>query len=60
MMKMIKFLKSVVEEMKIVTWPNAKQTRKDTSTVVMTSVLYAIFFGVVDLAILKLLELFIF
>ena len=57
---MIKFLKSVVEEMKIVTWPNAKQTRKDTSTVVMTSVLYAIFFGVVDLAILKLLELFIF
>ncbi len=46
--------------MKTVSWPDAKQTRKDTSTVVMTSVLFAIFFGVVDFAILKVLQLFIF
>lgn len=57
---MIKFFKSVVQEMKIVAWPDAKQTRKDSSTVIFTSILYAIFFGVVDLAILKLLQLFIF
>ena len=57
---MIKFIKSVVAEMKIVAWPDAKQTRKDSSTVIMTSVLYAIFFGVIDLIILELLQLFIF
>ena len=57
---MIKFFKSVGQEMKPVSWPDAKQTRKDTSTVVMTSVLFAIFFGVVDFAILKVLQLFIF
>ncbi|WP_413523621.1 preprotein translocase subunit SecE [Latilactobacillus curvatus] len=57
---MIKFFKSVGQEMKTVSWPDAKQTRKDTSTVVMTSVLFAIFFGVIDFAILKVLQLFIF
>ncbi|KRM24560.1 preprotein translocase subunit SecE [Latilactobacillus graminis] len=57
---MIKFFKSVGQEMKIVSWPNAKQTRKDATTVVMTSVLFAIFFGVVDFAILKVLQLFVF
>ncbi|QFP80314.1 preprotein translocase subunit SecE [Latilactobacillus graminis] len=56
----MKFFKSVGQEMKIVSWPNAKQTRKDATTVVMTSVLFAIFFGVVDFAILKVLQLFVF
>ena len=57
---MIKFFKSVGQEMKTVSWPDAKLTRKYTSTLVMTSVLFAIFFGVVDFAILKVLQLFIF
>jgi preprotein translocase subunit SecE len=39
----MKFIKSVFQEMKAVTWPNAKETRRDTSTVVMTSVLYSRF-----------------
>ena len=45
---MFKFLASVREEMKIVTWPTGKQLRKDVSTVIQTTILFAAFFGVVD------------
>ena len=34
--------------MKQVSWPGAKQTRHDTGTVVGISVLFAIFFAIVD------------
>lgn len=34
--------------MKVVTWPNAKQTRTDTSTVLGTSIIMAIFLGIID------------
>ncbi|TLQ19546.1 preprotein translocase subunit SecE [Lentilactobacillus parafarraginis] len=47
-MRLWKFLKNVVNEMKVVTWPNAKQTRTDTSTVLGTSIIMAIFLGVID------------
>ncbi|GAK48141.1 preprotein translocase subunit SecE [Secundilactobacillus oryzae JCM 18671] len=47
-MRFFRFLGSVVQEMKNVSWPNAKQTRRDTSAVVTTSVLFAIFFAIVD------------
>ncbi|AQW21795.1 preprotein translocase subunit SecE [Lentilactobacillus curieae] len=47
-MKLGKFFKSVVTEMKMVTWPNAKQTKTDTSTVIGTAILMAIFLGIVD------------
>lgn len=56
----MKFLKSVAEEMKIVAWPTAKENRRDTSTVVLTGVFYALFFAAVDAGILGLLKLFIF
>ncbi|EHL99557.1 preprotein translocase, SecE subunit [Lentilactobacillus parafarraginis F0439] len=47
-MRLWKFLKNVVNEMKVVTWPNAKQTRTDTSTVLGTSIIMAIFLGIID------------
>ncbi|MEJ6400217.1 preprotein translocase subunit SecE [Nicoliella lavandulae] len=56
-MRLGKFLKSVGQEMKIVVWPNAKQTREDTSTVLGVSVLFAIFFAVVDSLVQLLLKL---
>lgn len=34
--------------MKEVTWPNAAQTRRDTSTVVGTSIIMAAFLGLFD------------
>lgn len=54
---MIKFLKRLLKKMKIVIGLMPKQTRKDTSTAVMTSVLYMQFsLGVVDLAISNFLN----
>ncbi|KRN40576.1 hypothetical protein IV51_GL001197 [Fructilactobacillus fructivorans] len=51
------FLKSVVAEMKVVVWPNTKQTRTDTSIVVWTTIFFAIFLGVIDWAIQAALKL---
>ncbi len=34
--------------MKVVTWPNAKETKRDTSTVIGTAIIMAIFLGAVD------------
>lgn len=34
--------------MKVVTWPTAKENRRDTSTVLGTSIIMAIFLGAVD------------
>ena len=45
---MIKFFKSVVKEMKMVTWPSAKQNRHDTMTVIASSVLFAAYLGALD------------
>lgn len=45
---MIKFLKSVGHEMRLVTWPSAKQNRHDTGIVITTSVLFALFLGLLD------------
>lgn len=47
-MKLFKFFKSVAQEMKVVTWPNAKETRTDTTTVIGTSISMAIFLGAID------------
>lgn len=44
----MKFLRSVVDEMKKVTWPTGKQLRRDTLIVVQTSLMFAAFFYVVD------------
>ncbi|MBM7544613.1 preprotein translocase subunit SecE [Weissella beninensis] len=44
----MKFLKSVFEEMRIVTWPTAKENRKDSLTVIGTSIFFAVFLGCID------------
>ncbi|WP_127849594.1 preprotein translocase subunit SecE [Lacticaseibacillus hulanensis] len=56
----MKFLKSVIDEMKLVTWPTGKETRRDTSTVVLTSILFAVYFALVDWVLIALLNKFIF
>lgn len=53
----MKFLKSVVEEMKRVTWPSKQQLRKDTIVVIETSIIFAVMFFVMDTVIQKLLAL---
>lgn len=56
----MKFIKSVFHEMSEVTWPTAKETRRDTTTVVITSILFALYFALADWIILLLLKTFIF
>ena len=50
----MKFLKSVVKEMKLVEWPTA-----NTLTVVLTSIGYALFLGACDWIFSKLITLFV-
>lgn len=44
----MKFLKSVIQTMKDTTWLTPKETRRDTTTVVVMSLGFAVFFGLVD------------
>ncbi|MGY3765663.1 preprotein translocase subunit SecE [Vagococcus vulneris] len=55
----MKFLKSVIEEMKVVTWPTKFKLTKDVITVIQSTILFALFFAVVDFGLDKLLKLFI-
>ncbi|MHC5269760.1 preprotein translocase subunit SecE [Enterococcus sp. LJL98] len=50
----MKFLRSVNEEMKKVTWPTGKQLRKDTIVVIETSLIFALLFYVMDTGIQSL------
>jgi preprotein translocase subunit SecE len=42
------YLRSVIQEMRNVTWLNAKQTRRDSSTVIFVSLFFAAFLGAID------------
>ncbi|MDN6028606.1 MAG: preprotein translocase subunit SecE [Lactobacillus sp.] len=45
---MIKFLKSVGHEMKLVHWPSLKENHRDTSIVIISSILFGAFLGLID------------
>ncbi|MGX7329884.1 preprotein translocase subunit SecE [Enterococcus bulliens] len=47
----MKFIRSVIHEMKNVTWPSGKQLRKDTIVVIETSLIFAVLFFLMDTAI---------
>ena len=57
---MMKFIKSVFAEMKAVTWPTARQTRRHTFTVIMTSIIFAIYFAAVDWVINMIFQAFLY
>lgn len=50
----MKFIKSVKDEMKQVTWSSKKQLRKDTLVVIETSIIFGLMFFVMDTAIQSL------
>ena len=50
----MKFLKSLKDEIKQVTWPSRKQLRKDTLVVIETSIIFGLMFYVMDTAIQSL------
>lgn len=50
----MKFIRSVREEIKKVTWPSGKQLRKDTLVVIETSLIFAVLFFLMDTGIQQL------
>ena len=54
----MKFIKDTIAELKAVTWPTGKKLRKDVSTVIQMTILFAIFFGVVDYILNQAVQLF--
>lgn len=57
--KKVGFIKSVIDEMKLVTWPSKRQLRKDTLVVIESSVIFAVMFFIMDTIISKGLGLII-
>lgn len=47
-MKLFSFFKGVIQEMKIVRWPTAKENRRDSSIVITVSLIFALFFALID------------
>ncbi|KRK64411.1 hypothetical protein FC72_GL000431 [Companilactobacillus tucceti DSM 20183] len=58
-MKLFKFFGSVKKEMKLVVWPTFKENKRDTWTVIVTSLIYAAFLALIDWGMLSLLQHFL-
>ncbi len=56
MEKYINFLKEVKEELKKIVWPTKDETIGTTTVVIIFVVLMAIFLGVVDVALSKIIQ----
>ena len=54
---MVKFFKSVAEEMHLVTWPTFKQNRHDTAIVIVSSILFAAYLGLLDLLLTNITQI---
>lgn len=52
----IEFLKEVQAELKRTTWPGWKEVRGTTTVVIITVFIFAVFLGVVDLALSNVLQ----
>ena len=53
------FLRSVKEEMKLVSWPSKKQLRHDSLVVIETAIIFALMFFIMDTAIQAVINLII-
>jgi len=57
--KFIKYIKDSISELKKVIWPTRKEIIKKTGQVLFISILVAFFLGVIDFALIKILEKFV-
>lgn len=60
MMKLITYVKESYTELKKVTWPTKEQVVNYTIVVIVTSVIFAIILGIMDLFFSKGVEKFVF
>ena len=56
MVKAVQFLSEVKGEVKKITWPSKKEAMGGTAVVLMVVLIMAIFLGVVDLLLSKIIE----
>ena len=56
MVKAVQFLSEVKGEVKKVTWPSKKEAMGGTAVVLMVVLIMAVFLGVVDLLLSKIIE----
>ncbi|MCM3694502.1 preprotein translocase subunit SecE [Neobacillus niacini] len=56
MQRLKKFFSDIFREMRKVSWPKRKELTRYTITVLTTVAFFAIFFGVIDLGISKLIR----
>jgi preprotein translocase subunit SecE len=56
MQRLNKFFSDMLREMRKVSWPKRKELTRYTITVITTVAFFAIFFGVIDLGISKLIR----
>lgn len=57
MKKLIQYLKECQVELKKVVWPSREQVASSTKVVIVSTVLVAIFLGVVDFLLLRIIYL---
>lgn len=57
--KFTKYIKDSISELKKVVWPTKKEVIKKTGQVLFISISVAVFLGIVDFALTKILENFI-
>ncbi|WP_057876370.1 preprotein translocase subunit SecE [Liquorilactobacillus aquaticus] len=55
----MKFFRSVIKTMKETRWPTKKEAVQDTTTVIMTSVFFAVFFAIVDYGVQAIIKLLV-
>ncbi|MEA1939580.1 MAG: preprotein translocase subunit SecE [Candidatus Caldatribacteriota bacterium] len=56
--KISSFIKEAITELKRVIWPNRKELKNSTITVISTIIIVSIFVGLVDLVFTNILTLF--
>ena len=56
---MFKFIKSVNQTMAKVSWPTWKQNRRDTGVVIISSILFGAYLGLLDLLFSYLTQMFL-
>ncbi len=57
MQKIMQFLSDAKVELKRVTWPSRKQTMASTFVVILIVFIMAIYFGIIDFGLAKLIKL---
>ena len=56
MQKIMRFLSEAKAELKKVTWPSPKQTLASTAVVIIVVFIMAIYFGIIDFGLAKLIK----